>query len=115
MNNPLTKIQTLKCNFEFRRAYKRGKSYRHPALVSYSIKNRAGVCRIGISTSKKIGNAVQRNRAKRVINAAFQSLAPNVRKGVDLVFVARPQTLEIKSNELEKIMRKHLELLNVLK
>ena len=49
---------TLNSNPDFRRLYNRGKAVIDPALVIYYSKNRAGICRIGITTSKKIGNAV---------------------------------------------------------
>ena len=73
--------ETLCRNNEFRRAYTRGKSSVSPVLVVYSLKNRRGLVRVGITTSKKIGNAVQRNRSRRVIREAFRQLAPQVRPG----------------------------------
>lgn len=101
------KAVPLKCNSDFRRAYARGKVYTNPALVTYVLKNRAGICRIGITTSKKIGNAVQRNRARRVIRAAFLSL-PEAGGSYDIVFVARTRTVYRKSTELLPVMRKQL-------
>ena len=86
----------------------RGKSFTHPALVTYVMRNRAGICRFGITTSKKIGNAVERNRAKRVIRAAFFALSEEVLGNWDIVFVARGRTKWIKSTELEKVMKKQL-------
>ena len=110
----MAELQTLKNNYEFRRAYNRGKSYQSPALITYCVRNRLGFCRVGITTSKKIGNAVQRNRARRVIKAAFVSVLPEINKGVDLVFVARSRVLHLKSAELEKIMRKQLQSAGVI-
>ena len=101
------KAVSLKCNSDFRRAYARGKVYTNPALVTYIIKNRAGICRIGITASKKIGNAVQRNRARRVIRAAAFSM-PDVKGHYDIVFVARTRTLSRKSTEIAPVMLKHL-------
>lgn len=101
-------------NTDFRRLYMRGKSTAHPALVTYVMRNRAGTCRIGITTSKKIGNAVQRNRCKRVIRAAFYALSGEVTGQWDLVFVARSRTKWMKSTELAKIMRKHLRAAGVI-
>ncbi len=95
---------TLKKNFEFRRAYGKGKSFQAPALVLYVIKNRAGICRVGITTSKKIGNAVERNRCRRVIRAAYRTLQPKINGNFDFVFVARGKTKYIKSTDLEKTM-----------
>ena len=101
------KTQTLKTNSEFRRAYARGKSYTNPALVTYVMKNRAGICRMGITASKKIGNAVERNRARRVIRAAAEML-PTPEGGYDIVFVARTKTIYRKSTDIHQIMRKQL-------
>lgn len=99
----------LKQNSDFRRAYGRGKSFSDPALVTYVLKNnRAGVCRMGITTSKKIGNAVERNRSRRVIRAAFRDNLPSVKGGYDIVFVARSKTKYLKSTDVSKIMNKHL-------
>ena len=103
----LTGTVTLNTNSDFRRAYTRGKAYTNPALVSYVRKNRAGICRIGITASKKIGNAVQRNRARRVIRAAAEMLPP-FRPGYDIVFVARTRTVRKKSTEIKDIMYRQL-------
>ncbi len=105
---------TLNRNADFHRTYRRGKVYTSPALVSYVTKNRAGICRIGITTSKKIGNAVERNRSRRVIRAAFRAVEPQLNPGWDIVFVARSKTKYLKSTQLEAIMRKHLEQAGVM-
>ena len=91
---PITK------NKEFCRAYARGKAYVHPKLVLYVNKNRLGRTRVGLTATKKIGCAVQRNRARRVMRAAlYQTLPYNV-GAYDLVFVARGQTVGCKSGEV---------------
>lgn len=104
----------LNTNSDFRRAYGRGKAYTNPALVTYVMKNRAGICRIGITTSKKIGIAVERNRARRVIRAALFSI-PEIKSGVDIVFVARRKTVFSKSTDIESVMRAQLEAAGVIK
>lgn len=98
-------FDTLKLNKEFRRLYGRGRSAVSPVLVAYVLKNRLGYCRIGITTGKKIGCAVQRNRARRVIMAAWRSLLPDISGGYDIVFVARGRTPFAKSTEILKKMR----------
>ena len=114
----MQKYITLKENSDFNRVYYRGKSKAKPALVVYSLKNRVGVCRIGITTSKKIGNAVERNRSRRIIRAAFQSVIKEHNfegKGYDFVFVARTKTKFLKSTHIEKAMLECFKDLGVIK
>ena len=108
------RYRTLTKNKEFTRAYTRGKSFVHPLLVLYVVKTRTGQTRVGITSSKKIGNAVTRNRARRVIRAAMQQLLPQNVGSWDLVFVARGKTAQSKSWQLEKVMKKQLEAAGVL-
>ena len=111
----MSRFATLNSNTDFRRAYGRGKAYTNPALVTYVVKNRAGICRIGITTSKKIGNAVERNRARRVIREAYRTHMNNLQGGFDIVFVARTKTVHKKSTDISAIMRKHLITAGVIK
>ena len=113
--NSLRRAGTITDNCDFRRAYTRGKAYTNPALVTYVIRNRAGICRVGITASKKIGNAVQRNRARRVIRAAYLALPEGVSGGYDIVFVARTKTIGRKSTELTPVMEKHLRSAGVIR
>ena len=87
----------------------------HPALVVYVFKNKTKKNRVGITTSKKIGKAVQRNRARRVIRAAYMENCDLLQNGYDFVFVARGKTPFVKSTDLAKVMKKLLEKANVLK
>jgi len=111
------KPEILKQNTDFRRLYKRGTSYANPVLVVYTMRNRTGLCRIGITSSKKIGNAVQRNRSRRLIRAAFQEVYKQYEKqleGHDIIFVARTKTRYRKSTELTKVMVECLKKTKVL-
>lgn len=107
-------VQILKSNGDFRRAYARGKSYQDPALVTIVLKNRAGICRMGITTGKKIGGAVQRNRARRIIRAAFVEYSSRIKSGYDIVFIARTRTCGLKSTDLTSVMQKHLSKAGIL-
>ena len=100
----MNSIIKLKENYSFRRAYKKGKSYVSPYFVIYAVKNRRGI-RLGITVSKKLGCAVKRNRAKRVITAAFRDCLPNIPSGYDFVIVARTRILDIKSTAAAASMR----------
>jgi ribonuclease P protein component len=95
---------TLKLNKEFRRLYGRGNCVVTPTIVMYSLKNRCGVNRIGITTAKKIGNAVKRNRARRVIRVSFRNLKTQLNENYDIVFVARTKTTFVKEQVVERDM-----------
>ncbi|MGN0470181.1 MAG: ribonuclease P protein component [Acutalibacteraceae bacterium] len=111
----LGELVTLKENKDFRRLYSRGRSYSSSVLVTYVMKNRSRNVRIGITTSKKIGKAVMRNRSRRIIREAYYQLADEIKPGYDLVFVARGRTPFVKSTDILRVMRKELKEAGVLK
>ena len=96
--------ETLKKNRDFQEVYKKGKSYVSPYFVIYAVKTRRGI-RLGITAGKKLGCAVKRNRAKRVIAAAFRECLPNIQNGYDFVIVARTRILDIKSTAAAASMK----------
>lgn len=110
----MNKLISICRNNDFRRIYARGKSYVTPLVVVYVLKNRTGNVRVGITTSKKIGNAVLRSRSRRVIREAYRSLSPRVKTGYDLVFVARGRTPHAKSTAVGRHMEKQLEAAGLL-
>ncbi len=110
----MEKIISLCRNNDFRRAYSKGKSFVGPLMVTYVRKNRLGVTRVGITTSKKIGNAVLRSRSRRVLREAYRQLSPRVKPGYDLVLVARGRTPGAKSTEAGRLLEKQLSAAGVL-
>lgn len=106
-------IEKLKINKEFRRVYGRGKSYVTPFVVSYVMRQKGERVRLGITVSKKIGSAVMRNRAKRVITAGFRECLPHINGGCDIVLVARTRIVNVKSYEVAAVIKKHLMMLNM--
>ena len=92
----------LNKNRDFSRVYRRGKSYVHPHLVLYVAKNRLGHTRIGLTATKKVGGAVQRNRARRVLRAALAEHLPADIGGYDIILVARGATPHPKSTQVSR-------------
>ena len=109
------KITAITSNRDFQRIYHRGKSIVSPVLVTYAIKTKNNNLRIGITTSKKVGKAVRRNRSRRLIRAAFTHIAAENSASYDIIFVARTRTAYCKSYEIEKYMREHLQKLGVIR
>ena len=83
------KITTLKNNKDFKKIYNRGQSVVSKNVVTYVLKNNLNYNRIGITASKKIGNAVKRNRARRLIKQSYALISNELSMGYDIVFVAR--------------------------
>ena len=79
----------LKENKGFVKAFKKGAFVSSNMATVYFIPNNTPYNRLGISVSKKIGGAVERNRAKRIIRAAYRECEPCLPIGLDVVFVAR--------------------------
>ena len=108
------KITTITSNRDFQKIYRKGRSMVSPSLVTYAIKTKNNNLRIGITTSKKVGKAVRRNRSRRVIRAAFYNVGADLNSPFDVIFVARTRTAFTKSHEVEKVMREHLTKLGVI-
>lgn len=84
----------------FQRLYRQGKSHVTPYFVVYYKRNRLKTNRLGITATKKIGNAVERNRAKRVIREAYRLMEQKLPAGIDIVIVARKKTVFIKTQTI---------------
>lgn len=95
---------SLKKPSEFAKVYKRGKSYADRNIVVYYLPNNTDDLKIGFSISKKVGNAVVRNRVRRLIKEAFRNEFPLL-KGYDIVFVARVRSSQADYHEITKSLK----------
>ena len=76
-------------SIDFKRVRNQGKSFAHPLVVLVKFPSTEDRPRVGISTSRSVGGAVQRNRAKRLLREAIRPLIPLLSSGWDIVLVAR--------------------------
>ena len=107
-------IVPLTENYEFKRVYARGKSVVRPTVVVYCMKKSGPAPRVGITASKKIGNAVKRNRARRVLRESTRELYPQIKPGIDLVLVSRGKTPFVNCSIVKTELASALEELGVL-
>lgn len=95
---------------EFERVYKQGAAYRGKLISVHAFPNDAGGPRLGLSVSKKVGNAVVRNGVKRRLREIFRSKLPEIQEERDFVISARPVAAEATyqqlGEEFEKALRK---------
>jgi ribonuclease P protein component len=88
---PLTFPQSrrLKTPAEFQRVYDRKKSASDAALIVYACENALPHPRLGVSVSKKVGNAVTRNRYKRLFREAFRLTQHDLPPGFDFIMIPK--------------------------
>lgn len=87
--------------------YKKGKCIVSRNVVIYVRKNNKPYNNLGITAGKKVGNAVARNRAKRIIRQAYRENEVYMPIGIDIIIVARASAAKIKSDVLCDYFKKN--------
>jgi ribonuclease P protein component len=94
---------------DFRRVRSEGRSWAHPLFILWRLPNAGSHTRVGIAASRRIGNAVARNRARRLLREAMRCLYHRVAVGWDIVLVARSALLETQEPQVEAALGTVLE------
>lgn len=99
----MKKSYRLKTNKEFQHVFKKGTSFANRQLVLYYLpKEGQAHFRIGLSVSKKVGNAVVRNRIKRYLRQAFLELEGEIKQSYDFIIIARVPTKDLDFHQVKK-------------
>lgn len=75
-----------------------------PEFALFMLPNGTPNSRLGITTTRRLGKAVTRNRARRLVREAYRTHQQDVPGGYDLVVVVRAPLLKRKAHELGKIL-----------
>lgn len=108
----MSKIVSLK-NREFKEVYNHRVSRANKYLVMYILKNGTESNRLGISVSKKIGNSIVRHRFCRLVRESFRLNEEKIKKGYDIVIVARPKVVGVKCQVIETAFLKLCKMHNI--
>jgi ribonuclease P protein component len=81
-----------------------GKSFAHPFVVLVIQERNTTETRFAITAGTSVGNAVKRNRAKRLLRAALQNLIADLKPGFDAVLIARQPLIDSKADEVTQIL-----------
>lgn len=109
-------MESLKKNKEFKKVYDNGRSYATRNLVLYCLNYEKGKKnRYGLSVSKKIGNAVVRNKLKRRLREIIRNFENEKDfKGYDIIFIARKPVVKLDYQSLKKDVEKLYKKMNII-
>ncbi|CAN5318838.1 MAG: ribonuclease P protein component [Actinomycetota bacterium] len=93
---------------EFERVYRQGTAYRGRLFSVHAFPNEHGNPRLGLSVSRKVGNAVTRNAVRRRLREVFHSCISEIAGDMDLVVSARPAAAKATLEELREEFGKSL-------
>jgi ribonuclease P protein component len=100
--------QRLRTGPEFDAVFKRGKRLEGRLFLLVAAPNRAGVDRLGLAVNRRLGGAVERNRARRLLRESFRRLERAGGPALDLVVVARADIVGRQQAEVDRELRERI-------
>lgn len=124
----IMKLFPITENHLYQKAYKKGERAPSRSVCVYVLRDRAAekirkanpmgeyLNRVGISASKKIGGAVQRNRAKRVVREAYRQIGKEyvIKKGYLIVIALRTPATVLKMQDVKRDLQYTLKRCDML-
>lgn len=92
----LPKQRILRKNKQFQGIYQHGKSYANRYMVLYVMPNANTETKVGFAAGKRLGNAVTRNRVKRLLRETYRLNQQQLKPGFDLLIVGRKPIIDVK-------------------
>jgi ribonuclease P protein component len=91
-------------SIDIKRVRRSGSSFAHPLVVLYVKKTEKPETHVAVSAGMGVGNAVKRNRAKRLLRAAMNDLMPKTSPGFDLLLIARTTLPAANANQTREAL-----------
>ena len=102
IKKPMLKKTVLRRKSDFSLIYNKGKSVGAKYVVVFAKKNGLQYNRIAFLASKKVGNSVKRNRARRLMKESYREIKEQLAEGYDIIFIARDTINNVKCAEVKK-------------
>ena len=100
----MLKPNVLRRKKDFSAIYNKGKSIGERYVVLFYRKNGLAYNRTAFLASKKVGNSVRRNRARRLMKESYRELEADLEKGFDFIWIARNTIINLKCADVKKSM-----------
>lgn len=101
----MLKPNVLRRKSDFSAIYNKGKSVGDKYVVLFYRKNNLPYNRTAFLASKKVGNSVARNRARRLMKESYRELKTDLRSGYDFILIARTTISDVKCQDVRKSMK----------
>ena len=111
----MLKSNVLRKKSDFSAMYKKGKSIGDKYVVLFYRTNKLGYNRTGFLASKKVGNSVKRNKAKRLMKESYKALSDKIPQGYDFIIIARNTICGKKCADVQSSMYNAFKRTGVLK
>lgn len=106
--NALPKRERLTRQREYRAVFEHGRKHVGPELVCFTVQRDGQRRKFGFAVSRKVGNAVVRNRVKRYLREIYRVHRECLSEDIHLVFVARPRAAELDYHQCAEAVRRLL-------
>lgn len=111
----MEKKNRLRKNMEFKKVYKARKNFWNRNLILYIKRNGTKETRIGVSITRKVGNAVVRNKLKRRIKELNRRYIESLKEGYDIVIIPKKNAVNLSFKDLESALKHIYKLSGVWK
>jgi ribonuclease P protein component len=107
-------VQRLTRRADFERVRSQGQTHGTPLFVVVAARRDGGPPRVGVAAGRRVGSAVQRNRAKRLLREGIRPLVASIAPGCDIILIARGPILGASSTQVTAKLHQVLRKLSVI-